>query len=244
MPIPAEAFRHVPALAGRIIDPEQSFFRGVLERYAELDRVAAEHGYPTDWRLSHEAREATRRAALVGRAGDLWLFAYGSLMWDPAVQIAEIRTATLEGFHRRFCLKTTLGRGSPANPGLMAALDRGGQCHGLAFRIRAEEVEHETAILWAREMISAAYMPIFAAVDTPQGSLEALAFAIDPATDRYLAAPPEETARMILNGRGRIGTNLEYLDKLADRLELLGVRDPHVDDLRQRARAGLPSTRA
>jgi glutathione-specific gamma-glutamylcyclotransferase len=74
-------------------------------------------------------------------------------------------------------------------------------------------------------------------VETPQGNLEALAFAIDRTTDRYVTPEPEEMARMIANGRGRIGSNLEYLDRLAERLQILGVTDPALDDLRLRAKA-------
>jgi len=239
MLLPPEAFVHVPALAGKIIAPEQSYFRQAIERLADFDRMASEHGYPPTWRLTHEAREATRAAALAGRDGDLWLFAYGSLMWDPGVHIVEIRTARLRGYHRRFCLKTTMGRGSPGSPGLMAALDEGGECHGLAFRIPAAHVERETDILWAREMLTGSYVAMRVPIETPQGNLEALAFAIDRTTDRYVTPEPEEMARMIANGRGRIGSNLEYLDRLAERLEILGVTDPALDDLRLRAKACL-----
>jgi len=241
MLLPPEAFVHVPALAGKIIPPEQSFFRSARERLADFDRMASELGHPPSWRLTHRAREATRAAALAGHAGDLWVFAYGSLMWDPAIHIVEIRTATLEGYHRRFCLKTTMGRGSPGNPGLMAALDEGGVCQGLAFRIPAAHVERETEILWAREMLTGSYVPLLVPVETPQGHVEALGFTINRATDRYVTPNLEEMARMIANGRGRIGSNLEYLDRLAERLQLIGATDPALEELRMRARACLTS---
>jgi cation transport protein ChaC len=240
MLLPAEAFSHVPALAGKIVEPEKSYFRLARERYVGLDRMAREQGYPPHWQLSHEAREATRASALSGRNTDLWLFAYGSLMWDPALHIVEIRTAMLQGYHRRFCLKMTMGRGSPDNPGLMAALDRGGVCQGLAFRIPHEHVDRETEILWAREMLTGAYVPTFVAIETPQGHVEALAFEINRQTDRYVRLEPEQMASMIANGRGRIGSNLEYLDNLAERLDLLGLSDPALDDLRLRARQCVP----
>ena len=239
MLLPTDAFTHVPALAGKIVEPEKSYFRLARERFVAFDRMAQEQGFPPNWRLTHEAREATRAKALAGRKADLWLFAYGSLMWDPAVHIVEIRTATLQGYHRRFCLKTTMGRGSPEKPGLMAALDRGGVCHGLAFRIPSQHVDRETEILWMREMLTGAYVPTFVQIDTPQGNVEALTFEINRATDRYLRLELEETARMIANGRGRIGSNLEYLDNLAERLSLLGFSDPVLDDLRLRARQSL-----
>ena len=137
MPLLPDAFIHVPMLTGKIIEPEQSAFRISLASFEEWDRRAAAAGFP-EWRRSHEDREATRSAALAGRLNaDLWVFAYGSLMWDPAIHVAEIRQATFPGFHRRFCLKITIGRGSRKAPSLMAALDLGGECHGLAFRLPA-----------------------------------------------------------------------------------------------------------
>jgi cation transport protein ChaC len=145
MPLDNAAFEHVPQLAGRIIDPEHSAFRITRAKYEEWDRAALSMGHGPNWRRSHEEREATRARALAGRLrSDLWLFAYGSLMWDPAVRFDAVRSATLKGFHRRFCLQIRIGRATIENPGLMAGMDEGGECHGLAFRIPAAAVDHET----------------------------------------------------------------------------------------------------
>jgi cation transport protein ChaC len=237
MLLPPEAFRHVPALAGHIVEPEKSFFRLTRERLTELDRFARDAGYPANWRLTDEEREATRKEALAGRDGDLWLFAYGSLMWDPAIAIAEIRTATLHGYYRRFCLKSQIGRGSAERPALMAALDQGGVCHGLAFRILAEHVDRETEILWMREMVAAAYLPAFVPLATPQGHIDAaLTFVINCNSSRYVQLEIEEAARLVGTGRGVRGTSLEYVENLAERLELLGLSDPALDELHRRAR--------
>jgi cation transport protein ChaC len=230
------AFTHVPQLAGRIIEPEKSVFRITRAKYDEWDRAAREMGHGDNWRRTHEEREAIRARALAGRLGtDLWLFAYGSLMWDPAIHIDEIRTATLQGFHRRFCLRIHLGRGSIDKPGLMAGLDEGGECAGLAFRIPAHAADHETDILWMREMIADGYAPIFLPIDTPQGPLEALAFVVRKDSERYCNLDPEETARMIATGTGVLGSNLAYLDNMHEHLKLLGISDPAVADLHARA---------
>ena len=101
MLLPPEAFVHVPALLGKVIAPEASFFRLSRTWLTDLDRVARENGYPANWRLSDAEREATRAGVLARRGRDLWVFAYGSLLWDPGIHIVEIRTATLSGFHRR-----------------------------------------------------------------------------------------------------------------------------------------------
>ena len=240
MLIPPEAFIHVPVLAGKLVEPEKSFYRPNRDRLRELDRIARENGYPENWRLTDAEREATRAAVLARRGADLWVFAYGSLMWDPGVHIVEIRRATLAGFHRSFCLKSKIGRGSAERPALMAALDRGGTCQGLALRIPADHVDRETEILWMREMLAGSYVPTFVGVETPQGGIaEAVAFVINRQSDRYVQLDIEETARVIATGRGVRGTSLEYLENLADRLELLDLGDPAIVELRRRAHAHL-----
>ncbi len=233
MPIPADAFAHVPMLVGKVLDPEKSTFRISRQTFDEWDRRAKEAGYGDNWRRTHEEREATRSEALRGRLGrDLWIFAYGSLMWDPAIHVVEIRAAALTGFHRRFCLKVEIGRGSQEKPALMAALDVGGECHGLAMRIPAQAVDRETEILWMREMIGEAYLPQFCNVATPQGPVEALAFVMDRKSPRFADIGAEEAARIIATGSGLLGTNLEYFDNLATHVEALGIRDEVFEDIR------------
>ncbi len=236
MLLPPDAFLHVPALAGTILEPEKSFFRLSRERLAELDRSAREAGYPEGWRLTDEAREATRTALLAGREGDLWIFAYGSLMWDPAIHIVEIRTGTLSGYRRSFCLKSHIGRGSRERPALMAGLEAGGACQGLAFRVPAGSVDRETEILWMREMIAGTYVPTMVPIETPQGPIAAVTFVMNEKSERYVRLDLEETARIIATGRGTRGTCREYLENLADRLDLLGLRDLDIDELRARVR--------
>jgi cation transport protein ChaC len=237
MLLPPEAFVHVPALAGKLIEPERSFFRRGPNWLADLDRIARDSGYPENWRLSDAEREATRAGVLARKGQDLWVFAYGSLMWDPGVHIVEIRKAALSGLHRRFCLRSQMGRGSVEWPALMAALDDGGDCHGLAMRIPAAHVDRETQILWQREMLAGSYVPTFVHVETPQGGVEAVAFVINRQSDRYVQLDIEESARLIATGRGIRGTCLEYLENLAERLELLDLEDRAISDLHRRVRA-------
>ncbi len=129
MPFPDHVFRHAPALRGRITSPDTSEMRFGYERFAELDEQALEEGWPPGWRMDHEEREANRQEILADRLKtDLWVFAYGSLIWDPAVYVTEYRRGLLQGWHRSFCMRLEGGRGSHDRPGLMAALDEGGQC--------------------------------------------------------------------------------------------------------------------
>ena len=137
-------------------------------------------------------------------------------MWDPAIHVVEIRRAKLQGYHRRFCLKIEIGRGSPDKPALMAARDEGGECDGLAFRIPAHAVDRETEILWMREMIGPAYLPVFNAAQTPQGAVEALTFVMDRQDPKFSDIGFEEAARIIATGTGALGSNLEYFNNLAE----------------------------
>ena len=180
--------------------------------------------------LTHDEREANRRAFLNhwdGRS-DIWVFGYGSLMWNPAIHVAETAPARLHGLHRSFCLNLVLGRGTHDNPGLMLGLDRGGSCRGMAHRIAADLVESETEILWMREMIGGAYRPAWVRLEAGGRRLDAPAFtfSIDRSAPRYVGRLPEETVvRRISRAEGRLGTNRAYLYRTVERLDALGVGD-------------------
>lgn len=232
-----DPFRHHPELRGRIRPAEESFFRGFLP--ADMDADMAARGIAPGWPTPDADREAGRRRLLSGHRGDLWIFGYGSLMWDPALRFTKVRRARLDGYSRRFCLKDTLGaRGTAERPGLMAGLAVGGTCEGLAFRVAAGAVEAETEILWRREMIAPGYTPVFAAATLDDGAVRALTFVADPAAPHVdLALAPGEQARLIATGTGFLGSSLDYIDNLAAHLETLGIEDPELCALRGAARA-------
>ena len=244
MPFPDKVFRHAPALKGRIKPPDQSRMRLSYARFEELDALAVSEGWPPGWRMGNEAREENRRKVLAGRLDrDLWVFGYGSLIWDPAVYVNEIRLATLRGWRRRFCLRIFGSRGTPERPGLMAALDEGGVCEGVVFRIASEIVDRETETMWMREMFSASYRPEFVQVTTPQGDIEALTFVIDRSHDRYLPdLAMAEAAAIIAHASGHNGTNFEYLDSLCAHLDELGLKDPEMSELHRLAADMLAQT--
>ena len=227
MPFPAPVFRHVPALTGLVTPPDASEMRFGQDRFDELDAQALAEGWPPGWRMDHDAREANRQAVLGSRmAQDLWVFGYGSLIWDPAVEVAEYRYAALAGWHRAFCMKLEGGRGTREVPGLMAALDEGGHCDGVVLRIPAALVDSETQFMWRREMFAGAYRPVFMKVDTPQGPVEALVFVMDRANHRYTPdLPPKIAARRIAVAEGTLGPNFAYLDALVTHLGALGIAD-------------------
>jgi len=227
---------HLPDLRAKIVEPAESGFRNL--DLAVLDDKMREAGAPADWRYSDDVREASRVETLRGRSDtDLWVFAYGSLMWDPAFCFSEVRSATVVGFKRKFCLKSELGRGTQDKPGLMAGLDVGDECHGLAFRIDRDRLDEESTIIWRREMLLHAYEPAFLSFDTAQGPIEALAFIVDHSASSYLPdLTLEQTAQYVATGAGVFGSTLEYVENLADQFEVLGIEDDALYVLLDRAR--------
>jgi cation transport protein ChaC len=111
--------------------------------------------------LSDEERRASLQATLAAQPapGEVWLFGYGSLIWNPAFHYIEQKPVLIRGWHREFCLSTPIGRGTPDSPGLVLGLDRGGSCRGVAFRIARAEAEAELELVWRREMVTGAYVP-------------------------------------------------------------------------------------
>ena len=161
------------------------------------------------------------------------VFGYGSLMWNPALDHAGARPAKVHGWHRSFCLRSIIGRGSQQRPGLMLALDRGGACHGVLLRLEARKVRDELRVLWRREMLPEVYEArwVIARVDgTP---VRAITFAVNRSHRRYAKGLPlDEMARMINTGAGSLGTCREYFDATLQKLEALGIRDAGMERLR------------
>ena len=127
------------------------------ERVDQIVADARKAGY--DFFLSAEERDASLKNALdrYGPSDDAWVFAYGSLMWNPALEFAERSAGNTEGWRRSFCFWTPMGRGTPELPGLMLGLEPGGSCEGIAYRLAPHQVRSELAILWNREMLSGVY---------------------------------------------------------------------------------------
>lgn len=159
--------------------------------------------------------------------GDLWLFGYGSLMWKPELDLAESRPALLKGWHRRFCLWQWRYRGSRHHPGLMLALDRGGACRGIAYRVAAPGVRDKIAAVWRREMSGDGYRPRWVRLTTRQGPLRGLVFVVNRDGERYAGRIPDEVAAdHIASACGESGANAEYLLETVLKCEELGIHDP------------------
>jgi cation transport protein ChaC len=190
--------------------------------------------------LSEAELLATRRAALALHppGQDLWVFAYGSLIWNPAFHFAGREKAHLYGYHRQFCLWTPLGRGSPDRPGLMLGLEHGGSCTGVAFRIAAAAIEVELEAIWRREMVTAAYRPRWVPVHAESGPGRAIAFVINRRHERYARRLPEaEVVRTVAHAEGALGACRDYLFNTVAHLAELGIHDRRLTRLAAAVRA-------
>lgn len=172
---------------------------------------------------------------------DLWVFAYGSLMWNPGFVHLERQGALLRGWHRSFCVLSWRHRGTPERPGAVLGLDRGGSCRGIVYRVAADRVEETLAYLWEREMVNRVYRPRRLAVRTAGGgSAPALVFTVDRAHPQYCGRlGPEGLETLVRQGVGQSGRSADYLLSLVAHLRDLGIRDTGLEALA--ARIGGPS---
>ena len=163
--------------------------------------------------------------------GDLWIFGYGSLMWSPGFRCTEKSAGKVHGYHRSLCVYSHRYRGTAKRPGLVMGLCRGGSCWGMAFRIPAARASRVLANLWRREMRNRVYRPRFVRVRVRDGrEVRALAFVADVRHRQFVGdLSVERTARLVAQGRGERGRNIDYLSFTLAHMHELGVRDPHLD---------------
>ncbi|SLN69903.1 gamma-glutamylcyclotransferase [Roseisalinus antarcticus] len=169
----------------------------------------------------------------------LWVFGYGSLLWNPGFEPEESVLARLDGYHRSFCMLSVHHRGTDDDPGLVLALDthEGATCTGLALKVRAEEEAEVLAYLRERELVSSAYYEEHVALALTDGrTIEALAYIVDRDHRQYVQLDLETQARMIAHAHGGRGPNAEYLANTAARLDHLAIHDPDMDWLVARVR--------
>jgi len=177
-------------------------------------------------------------AALRHGTQPVWIFAYGSLMWNPEIPFAEARPALLRGYHRAFCLYSREYRGTPQRPGLVLGLDRGGACRGIAYRLRPASLAEAIDRIWCREMTGAVYEMRRLPVITAQGRLDAYAFTVRRGGSDYAGRLSlEETARIIAGSAGDRGTGRDYLANTVRHLEELGIGDGPLHRLAERVAA-------
>lgn len=158
----------------------------------------------------------------------LWVFAYGSLIWNPEFRIAEQRRAVARGWHRSFCLTLTRWRGTRELPALMLALDRGGTCVGMAYRLPAGDNHGQIVRLLQREIDAnpPTNVPRWIGVATAEGPIRALAFVALPGGKAYAGRRPlPEVAKVLARAAGHWGSAAQYAFNTISKLEEHGIRD-------------------
>lgn len=160
---------------------------------------------------------------------EIWVFAYGSLMWNPGFPHLEVRRGRLYGYHRRFCIYSHVYRGTPERPGLVLGLDRGGSCEGLAFRVPAGEAREVMDYLYQRELVTDVYIPRWLRVATSGGEVRAASFVVDRTHHQYTGELDlDATAALIRRGVGVGGPGIEYLRNTVHHMEALGLATGHL----------------
>ena len=170
----------------------------------------------------------------------MWVFGYGSLLWNPGFEVAESVIGTLPGYARSFCMRSIHHRGSVEKPGLVLALDQQETqaCEGVALQVVAGQEDQTLAYLRERELISSAYVEKELTVQLVDGrEVIALVYVIDEAHEQYCGGLPlEEQAQIMAHAIGGRGPNTEYLYNTAEHLASVGLHDPALEWLAARVR--------
>lgn len=159
---------------------------------------------------------------------EMWVFGYGSLLWNPGFPFVEQVVARLDGYHRSFCMWSIHHRGTEAEPGLVLALDEaeGASCQGIALRVDPDHHAETLSYLRERELVSSAYLEKTLHVTLADGRVvETVCYVIDPHHVQYCHLELDEQARVIAKAVGGRGPNTEYLYNTAAHLAELGIED-------------------
>lgn len=170
----------------------------------------------------------------------MWVFGYGSLLWNPGFEVADSVIGTLPDYARSFCMRSIHHRGTVADPGLVLALDQqvGEACEGVALKVVAGQEAETLAYLRERELISSAYVEKELTVQLTGGrEVTAVVYVIDEAHEQYCGGLPlEEQAQIIARAIGGRGPNTEYLYNTAEHLASVGLHDPALEWLAGRVK--------
>jgi cation transport protein ChaC len=168
---------------------------------------------------------------------DLWVFAYGSLMWRPEFRFTDRVPARLLGAHRALCVYSFVHRGTPERPGLVLGLDRGGACRGVAYRVSAAERMSTVTYLRKREQVTSVYREVIRSVrleDPTDRRVSALCYIVDRGHPQYAGQLSlEQQLHHVRQGHGISGANRDYVIATVAALEQLGYRDGQLHRLAQ-----------
>ncbi len=178
------------------------------------------------------AQSLTATLAAKPKGVGWWVFAYGSLLWNPLFPVAEMRPALLGGLHRRFCLWSLASRGTRDCPGLVLGLDRGGACRGVVMRLPAKLAIAELDLLWRREMAIGSYRPRWVKVDAGGREIVALTFVVRRDHPQYAGRlAPADQVEVLVSACGAFGSSLDYLERTRVALVAHGIVDPYLEGL-------------
>ena len=157
--------------------------------FEEMITLSEQSGHFRQMPESERDKSRQEIIAQLPKGQDVWLYAYGSLIWSPMIDFSEKRHSILYGYHRQICMWTKLGRGTPQRPGLTIALEPGGSNKGIAYRIPFQNIEQELKIIWNREMIGGSYVPKIVKLHTVDGGkrdvISAIAFVMNRSHENY-----------------------------------------------------------
>jgi cation transport protein ChaC len=175
--------------------------------------------------LFEASSELTRQVP--GAEADFWVFAYGSLIWNPGFVYLSREPAKLRGYHRRYCIRSMVYRGTPESPGLVLGLEPGGECEGVVYRVAGHLKAPTMDYLRERELVTAVYIETLAPIETRDGGRHvAYTYVADRSHEQYVAINDCEAAvAVIAAAHGSAGPNAEYALNTWANLEGLGVRD-------------------
>ncbi len=173
---------------------------------------------------------------------DLWVFGYGSLIWNPGFEYEERIEAKLTGAHRALCVYSFVHRGTPQQPGLVLGLDRGGMCRGIAYRVKASRRAATLGYLREREQVTSVYLEAVRNVwlkGDAERRVAAVCYVVDRGHAQYAGRLTlEQQIHHVRGGHGRSGPNDEYVVSTVEALESLGMRDRELHRLVEMLRAG------
>ena len=209
--------------------------------FEEMMALGEKKGYFQRMPESERDKSRWEILATLPKGQDVWLYAYGSLIWSPMIDYAEKRCAKLYGYHRQFCMWTKLGRGTPEKPGLTLALEPGGSNKGIAYRISASNAEQELKLIWNREMIGGSYLPKVVSLHTINGKkkdvVSAIAFVMNREHDNYVRKLDLRTmAKVIASAEGSLGKCRDYLFNTVKHLDDMGLSDNKLSKLSKNVR--------
>lgn len=166
-----------------------------------------------------------------------WVFGYGSLMWNPGFDYGASEPALIYGFHRSLCVYSFVHRGTPERPGLVLGLDRGGSCHGMAFRVAAEKWDETLAYLRAREQVTSVYREVMRPVRLLKSGkkVKALAYVVDRSHRQYAGKLDiDHLLTFIHQGRGQSGHCADYVLSTLGHLREMDIHDAALEALAER----------